>query len=195
MAAQAESRSITPGRKGSLLKRTADAAIAAFRQFVGPSALGEPGVAERTLIIPVADDGWSPAFRCGEFAIVDTSDAVPTEDGFFLRRGSSNNFNIVQLRPHKEEDGIIAGIKGPPEYIRDEFGKWHWDGLHWRIRFGAQIVRTLSGAAADIGFGAGGRIHMGDGPLADKYMRREIVGRVIGVLGQPGRALNWRDAP
>ena len=194
MAAQADSRSIIATSNAGRLKRNAIAALDAIRRFVSPAVIAKPGVAARTLIVPVCDDGWSPTFCCGEFVLIDTADALPEEGRFVYRRGSRNSFAIVRLRQHvNRKDGLIIDGPTEPRWMSDGRGGGYWDGVYWRIQYGAQVVRGLDGLPSEA-VAPGGRIHFFDGPLPDKFMREEIMGSVVGVLGQPGRPLNWKDA-
>lgn len=190
MAKQAIGRSITPSplHPRALL----EGAVRAFREFIEPEAFAKR--AGRTIIFPVADDGWFPAFRTGEFAIVDLDQRIPEENCFMLWRstGKLGTMAIVRPRLHRyEEQEKLSGARATPQYVvNHKSGEEYWDGAFWWMTFGARCAYAIDGGPAD--FGGHDRFHMADGPLSDRYMRQQIVGKVIGVLGKPDRALNWR---
>jgi hypothetical protein len=132
------------------------------------------------ILVPVSDDGWAPAFRCGEFAVVETSDVEPVDGAWSLVRiGSCGDLSIVRLRKWNEEQAatIVEGNGGR-------------SGSYWSMTFGRQRVMTFGAAGEN--FAHGGFLHMADGPLGDEHMREKIIGRVVGVLGVHDRALNWK---
>jgi len=146
------------------------------RNIVGTEAFSDK--ISQTICFPVPDNGWFPSFRCGEFAIVETSDHEPRSGEFFLRRHENGRLAIVQLKIHDKNSPMQICGRGSR-------------GIHWHITYGAQTAVRLDGKPANE-FGSNGRFHMMDGPLPDKFMRPQIVGRVTGVLGAGERTLNWQ---
>lgn len=123
--------------------------------------------------VPVQDDAFAPRLRCGEFAIIDTSNREPEEDAIVFVEGpelDSTYSAIVQLKAHKGS-GVIdrPGRVGP-----------YW----WQV-FGLQRVTGSAEAVENLEVKHGftrGFIPMADGPLCDAFMREYVVGRVVGVM-------------
>jgi hypothetical protein len=127
----------------------------------------------KTILYPVPDNGWFPIFRCGEFAIVDTADRVPASDIFMLRRlRSGGSLSIVKLRPPSAKLGTIID-RGTGKVSSE---------THWMIVYCARPVLGIDERPQSTAGEA--RVHFADGPLAEKLLREEIVGRVVGVQGR-----------
>jgi hypothetical protein len=90
-----------------------------------------------------------------------------------LRRLRSDvSMSIVKLRPPSTKLGTI---------IDQGTGKASSE-TRWMIVHGARPVFGIDGCPQTIGGKA--RVHLADGPLADKFLRDEIIGRVVGVQGR-----------
>lgn len=144
------------------------------RVLFGPGIFAEPNSAR--ILFPVPNDGWFPLFRCGEFAVVETSMDELEAKHFYLRSSKYDGPSIVRL---EQVDKKAWGITGPGSR-----------GILWKVVYPAQTARRLDGGVAEE-FGLNGRFHMCDGPAPDKHLRSQIIGRVTGVLGAGNRSLNW----
>jgi hypothetical protein len=170
---------ITEGRRKLLH------ALKAARLIISPAifeATVDPWKSRiKTMMVPVPDSGWAPNMWCGEFAIVDTTNTDPEGGAFVLRRsGAGKNMAIVRLELW-DESGSLKIVPKPGEN----------PGVYWKIVYGAQSATRLDGKPFDDDDFLS-RFHMADGPLSDRFMREEIIGRVVGVLGHEGRTMNWQ---
>jgi hypothetical protein len=157
--------------------------LAKARKLVSPRAFAEGGDSSwlRTIVVPVPDDRWAPAMMRGEFAVVDVSNVSPEHDAFIVRRsGSAKNMAIVRLRLW-DESGPMKIVRAPGEEL----------GVHWAILYGAQRAMKFDGTSVD-DEDLLAHFHMCDGPLPDRFMRDEIVGRIVGVMSHDDPTMNWR---
>ncbi len=108
--------------------------------------------------------------------MVETSWVEPADGVFVYRRGSQNKLSIVRLHlwTEQEKATIVDPNSGP----------------YWSLVYGLQ--RMGNWQPSDEHCAPTGMVLSADGPLCDRYLREEIVGRVIGVLGDEARTLNWR---
>jgi hypothetical protein len=105
-------------------------------------------------LFPVMDDDSDPHLRWGEIAIVDTADREPQHGEVYVIQWSSGRRCITQL--------IGPGFSGfsPPE-------KDHW----W------------TGALTHREYVPGhGELRMIDGPRSKASVRKDLIGRVIGIF-------------
>ena len=173
MAAQADACSITllESRPKSPTQSIREF-VASFRKFISPRVFQDRP--SQTLVFPIPNDGWFPVFKCGEFAIIDSSVTQYQEGQFYLWRSlssgaSSGLMSIVRLKKHGAGMDRLTGRNSR--------------GVHWWMKHPAQIVRHVDGSPCD-DLGIGGRVHFNDGPLPEKFMRECILGQVAGVLGR-----------
>lgn len=150
--------------------------VLAARQFISPTIFRDDPYSS-TIIVPVRDDRFAPVLRCGEFAVVDQQEDWPEPD------------HCYWLRFAKGRDGASVGAfafvgeASEPELDGKSVGP------HYRVNYGLANVRTVDGQAL-AGFAG---VCMGDS-IPAAHLRVLIVGRVLGVLGDSGRAMNWRDS-
>ena len=170
---QANSRSIISSPPRSLLKRAVDI-FADARRLIAPSVFRDEPHAW-TILVPVRDDRFSPALRCGEFAVVDQNEDWPTMGACYWVRFAKSRDVTVQ--------GAFLFVGEPNEW--EIYGKP--SGLHYRVNYGLANVRTLD-LRPDPEFAG---LCMGDNIPSD-HLRNLIVGRVVGVLGDGERSINWR---
>lgn len=130
----------------------------------------------QTIVAPVQDDGRAPYFRCGEFAVVDTTVTEPQNDAFVLVRLSNNDLKLARLRrwTQRQVETIV-----PPREKR-----------YWSIVYGKTPIFGFG--PADRWLKQTGSWQMSDGPAGDKLLRTMIIGRVVGVLGADDGASNWK---
>jgi hypothetical protein len=158
-------------------KNVVQAFVSAFRRLISPAIFDIPS--KKTILVPVADDGWAPDFRCGEFAVIEVTWVEPADGVYVYFRGESNNLRIVQLGLLDENHPLcpIPSEKFP--------------GPFWKIRYPRQKV-LFGWKPSDDSWAPNGCFHMSDGPMDDRHLRKSIVGRATGVLGDERRALNWK---
>lgn len=114
------------------------------------------------------DDGFSPALRGGDFAVIDT------------RRREPVNGQLVHYRSGKHE--AIVRLELPPQsaYRSSKKVEAEHPRPWWLLGYGRQ--RLINWQPDDHRFAPYGYLSMSDGPLSEKFLRQRIVGHVVGVL-------------
>jgi hypothetical protein len=120
---------------------------------------------QNRILVPIHGDEWAPDFRCGHFAIVDTGPYDVEDRAFFCVRLLNGAYRII--RTDRWTSGVLR--RRNPQ---------------WCENYGLQFLKGQPG-----GEYTGKAIHYCDGPFSEKYMRKHIVGRVAGVLGEELRFL------
>jgi hypothetical protein len=141
--------------------------IRAERKVISPRDLSR--YSPHVILLPIYDDGWRPAFRQGEIAVVDTSNCMPEDGAAVCIRGGQNRFAIVELCQWDEKRTKTVQPAKDTEQP-------YWSMLYEKRRLAKPTPEDLEWAPD-------GFIRWGDGPVDTRIMKSMLVGRVAGVLG------------
>jgi hypothetical protein len=134
-------------------------------------------VPRRFKTFPVDNDRFAPALRCGEFAIVDTSDREPEEGKFVFYRNETDHGT------HRSVHQAIVRLLAPDQSIFEAVEEEkEGDRPLWMLGYGRQWVGDW--ARKEPFNSPDGFVNSNDGPLTDRMLRENIVGSVVGVLRQ-----------